>query len=69
MEGVSVSTLPFGIDDPAVKPSKGSNLNEVVVELYIHDKSGLMRKGPIFMPSHCFQLQTQSRAMQLSTIA
>ena len=41
----SVSTLPFGIDDPAEKPSKGSNLNDVVVDLYNRGKTCSLRKG------------------------
>lgn len=52
MERASVSTLPFCIDDPSEKPSKGCDLNDVVVELYNHGKSGTMRKGSV-LPISC----------------
>ena len=32
LEWASVSTLPFGIDDPAEKPNKGSDLSDIVVD-------------------------------------
>lgn len=47
MERASVSTLPFAIDDPSRKPSKGSDINEVVVDLYNHGKTGNLRKGSV----------------------
>lgn len=47
IERASVSTLPFAIDDPANKPAKGADLNEVVVDLYNHGQCGTMRKGAV----------------------
>ena len=44
MERASVSTMPFGIDDPSKKPSKGSDISEVVVDIYNHGKTGTLRK-------------------------
>lgn len=40
MQRASISTLPFGIDDPSSKPAKGSDLSEVLVELYNKGKQG-----------------------------
>lgn len=40
-----MSTLPFAIDDPGQKPTKGSDLNEIVVDLYNRWKIASMRRG------------------------
>ena len=40
-----MSTMPFAIDDPSRKPSKGSDINEIVVDLYNHGRTGNLRKG------------------------
>jgi hypothetical protein len=45
LERASSSTLPFGIDDPEGKPSRGSDLNDVIVELYNRGRSATFRKG------------------------
>ena len=39
-----MSTLPFGIDVPASSPSKGRDLNEVVVEIFNKGKSVSLRR-------------------------
>lgn len=39
--------MPFAIDDPSKQPTKGSNLNEVVVDIYNHGKTGTLRKGSV----------------------
>ena len=45
LERATVSTLPFAIDDPSQKPTKGSDLNEIVVDLYNRGKIASMRRG------------------------
>lgn len=47
LEWASVSTLPFGIDDPAEKPSKGSDLCDIVVDLYNCGKTATLRRGAV----------------------
>ena len=47
LERASVSTLPFGIDDPSRKPAKGCNLNELVVDFYNRGVTGTLRKGSV----------------------
>jgi hypothetical protein len=44
LERASVSALPFAIDDPSEKRSKGSYINEVIVDLY-QRKNGTNDKG------------------------
>ena len=44
LERSSASTLPFGIDDPASSPSKGRDLNEIIVELFNKGKSVSLRR-------------------------
>ena len=39
-----MTTLPFGIDDPAAAPRKGRDLNEIVVDLYNKGRSASMRR-------------------------
>ena len=39
-----MNTLPFGIDDPASSPSKGRDLNEVVVDIFNKGKSVSLRR-------------------------
>ena len=45
LERASVSTLPFGVDDPSAITSKQCNLSDVIVDLYNGGRSGSMRKG------------------------
>ncbi len=45
LDRASVSTFPFGIDDPAMKPDKGSNLSDIVVDLYNQGKTASLRRG------------------------
>ncbi len=47
LERASVSTIPFAIDDPLEKPSKASDLNELIADLYNRESSGSMRRGSI----------------------
>lgn len=44
LERSSMSTLPFAIDDPSQTPTKGSDLNELIVDLYNKGKSASLRK-------------------------
>lgn len=37
--------MPFAIDDPSKRPAKGSDINEVVVDIYNHGKTGTLRKN------------------------
>ena len=41
MERASVPTLPFAIDDPSQKPTKGSDLSDIVVDHYNQGKVNL----------------------------
>ena len=53
LERATVSTLQFGIDDPSQKPSKGSDINDVIVDIYNRGKIASMRRGsavPISVP-------------------
>lgn len=43
-----MSTMPFAIDDPSKKPVKGSDINEVVVDIYNRGKTGTLRKTSYF---------------------
>ena len=45
MERTSVSTLPFGIDDPSADSSKQYNLSEVIVDLYNGGRTANSKKG------------------------
>lgn len=47
MQRASASTLPFGIDDPSEKPSKGSDLNDALVDLYNQGKQASLRRGTL----------------------
>ena len=40
----AVGTLPFAVDDPASKPSRGRDLNEIVVDLFNKGKSASLRQ-------------------------
>ena len=44
-----MSTMPFAIDDPSKRPAKGSDINEVIVDIYNHGKTGTLRKTS-FLP-------------------
>ena len=44
LERSAVGTLPFAIDDPASKPSRGRDLNEIVVDLFNKGKSASLRR-------------------------
>ena len=48
LERATVSTMPFAIDDPSQKPSKGSDINEVIVNIYNRGKIASMRRGSAF---------------------
>ena len=39
-----MTTLPFGIDDPAATPRKGRDMNEIVVDLYNKGRSVSMQR-------------------------
>ena len=45
MERASVSTLPFGVDDPAAESSKQYNLPEALVDLYNGGRRANSNKG------------------------
>ena len=46
-----MSTLPFAIDDPNAKPTKGSDINEMVVDLYNQGKSATATKHAVIPKS------------------
>ena len=47
LERAATSTLPFAIDDPSEKPIKGSDINDVVVDLYNRGKVASLRRGAV----------------------
>ena len=51
LERAAASTLPFGIDDPNDKSNKGSNLNEILVDLYNQGKTGSLRRTTLIPKS------------------
>ena len=66
MERASVSTLPFAIDDPSQKPTKGSELSDIVVDLYNHRKVASLQKGPVLphsipLVATIYELQQEER--------
>ena len=46
-----MSTLPFGIDDPNEKPTKGSDLSDILVDLYNQGKQASLRRGTLIPKS------------------
>ena len=53
LERATVSTLPFAVDDPSQKPSRTSDINDVIVDIYNRRKIASMRRGatvPISAP-------------------
>lgn len=63
IERASVSTLPFAIDDASKKPSKGSDLNELVVDIYNQGRTGTLRKGSV-LPVSCPLITTNYKLSQ-----
>lgn len=47
LQRASISTLPFGIDDPANKPTKGNDLSDDLVDLYNKGKTGSLGRTTV----------------------
>ena len=65
LERASLSSLPFGIDDPP-KGSKGNDISDLIVDLYQGGKTANLHKGalsPKSLPlvASNFSIQTEAR--------
>ena len=65
LERASLSSLPFGIDDPP-KGSKGNDISDLIVDLYQGGKTANLRKGSLLPKSvplvaSNFSIRTEAR--------
>ena len=68
----SASTLPFAIDNPASTPTKGKDLNEIVIDLFNKGKSASMRREctPKSLPivASNYNLKPEERSAHLTIL-
>ena len=72
LERASLSSLPFGIDDPP-QGSKGNDISDLIVDLYQGGKTANLRKGSLLPKSvplvaSNFSIRTEARYIPYSII-
>ena len=60
MERASLSSLPFGVDDPAKDTSQATDISNLIIEIFNEGKTSNLWKGsskPLFFLKHLMHEQ------------